>query len=203
MRRRGQRRMKRGEIWFAATPGGDRPVLVLTRDPVTDRIGAVVVAALTRTEAWTGVGTEAAAGPRRGAYRLRGELRQPAYRPARRCAAESRSLPRRAWRKPAAASRPASASSSRFTGPACAASPAIPLTDSISASRYPDYPVLPGVGADLTVCRAQAAPPVPAALPHPTPALQREHAPQGRGTDRPVHARLRWDPRWRRSRRAL
>ena len=41
--------MRRGEIWFAATPGGDRPVLVLTRDPVAERIGAVVVAALTRT----------------------------------------------------------------------------------------------------------------------------------------------------------
>src|SRR5229473_6162469 len=41
--------MKRGEVWFAATPGGDRPVLVLTRDPVAERIGAVVVAALTRT----------------------------------------------------------------------------------------------------------------------------------------------------------
>lgn len=41
--------MKRGEIWFAAVPGGDRPVLVLTRDPVADRIGSVVVAALTRT----------------------------------------------------------------------------------------------------------------------------------------------------------
>lgn len=41
--------MRRGEIWFAATPGGDRPVLVLTRDPVADRIGAIVVAALTRT----------------------------------------------------------------------------------------------------------------------------------------------------------
>ncbi len=40
--------MQRGEIWFAATPGGDRPVLVLTRDPVADRIGWVVVAALTR-----------------------------------------------------------------------------------------------------------------------------------------------------------
>ena len=39
----------RGEIWFAATPGGDRPVLVLTRDPVAERIGSVVVAALTRT----------------------------------------------------------------------------------------------------------------------------------------------------------
>ena len=42
--------MERGEIWFAETPGGDRPVLVLTRDPVADRIGSVVVAALTRTE---------------------------------------------------------------------------------------------------------------------------------------------------------
>ncbi|MBM3696377.1 MAG: type II toxin-antitoxin system PemK/MazF family toxin [Actinobacteria bacterium] len=40
--------MQRGEIWFATTPGGDRPVLVLTRDPVADRIGSVVVAALTR-----------------------------------------------------------------------------------------------------------------------------------------------------------
>src|SRR5215210_1960426 len=42
--------MRQGEIWFAATPGGDRPVLVLTRDPVADRIGSVVVAALTRTK---------------------------------------------------------------------------------------------------------------------------------------------------------
>ncbi len=41
--------MRHGDIWFAATPGGDRPVLVLTRDPVADRIGAPVVAALTRT----------------------------------------------------------------------------------------------------------------------------------------------------------
>jgi len=41
--------MRRGEVWFAETPGGDRPVLVLTRDPVADRIGTVVVAALTRT----------------------------------------------------------------------------------------------------------------------------------------------------------
>ncbi len=41
--------MQRGEIWFAATPGGDRPVLVLTRDPVAERIGSVVVAALTRS----------------------------------------------------------------------------------------------------------------------------------------------------------
>lgn len=41
--------MQRGEVWFAATPGGNRPVLVLTRDPVAERIGSVVVAALTRT----------------------------------------------------------------------------------------------------------------------------------------------------------
>ena len=41
--------MQRGEIWFAATPGGDRPVLILTRDPVADRIGSIVVATLTRT----------------------------------------------------------------------------------------------------------------------------------------------------------
>ena len=41
--------MRRGEIWFAATPGGDRPVLVLTRDPVAERVERVVVAALTRT----------------------------------------------------------------------------------------------------------------------------------------------------------
>jgi mRNA interferase MazF len=42
--------MLRGEIWFAATPGGGRPVLVLTRDPVADRVASVVVAALTRTK---------------------------------------------------------------------------------------------------------------------------------------------------------
>jgi mRNA interferase MazF len=39
----------RGEVWWAAAPGGERPVLVMTRDPVADRIGAVVVAACTRT----------------------------------------------------------------------------------------------------------------------------------------------------------
>ena len=32
------------DVWFAATPGDDRPVLVLTRDPVAARIGSVVVA---------------------------------------------------------------------------------------------------------------------------------------------------------------
>ncbi len=42
--------MRRGEVWFAATPGGDRPVLVLTRDPVAERIDSLVVAALTRTK---------------------------------------------------------------------------------------------------------------------------------------------------------
>jgi mRNA interferase MazF len=42
--------MQRGDIWFAATPGGDRPVLVMTRDPVADRIESIVVAALTRTK---------------------------------------------------------------------------------------------------------------------------------------------------------
>jgi len=41
--------MQRGDVWFAATPDGDRPVLVLTRDPVAGSIGSVVVAALTRT----------------------------------------------------------------------------------------------------------------------------------------------------------
>ena len=43
--------VKRGEVWFADLGGdrGDRPVLVLTRDPVADRIEAVVVAQLTRT----------------------------------------------------------------------------------------------------------------------------------------------------------
>ena len=42
--------MRRGEVWFAEAPGGDRPVLVLTREPLAGRIGAVVVAALTRVE---------------------------------------------------------------------------------------------------------------------------------------------------------
>lgn len=40
--------MRRGEIWFVETGrGGDRPVLVLTRDPVAARINSVVVAQLT------------------------------------------------------------------------------------------------------------------------------------------------------------
>jgi mRNA interferase MazF len=45
----GNARVVRGDVWWATTPGGDRPVLVLTRDPVADRIGAVVGAACTRT----------------------------------------------------------------------------------------------------------------------------------------------------------
>jgi mRNA interferase MazF len=39
----------RGEVWWAETPSGDRPVIVLTRDRVADRIDAVVVVACTRT----------------------------------------------------------------------------------------------------------------------------------------------------------
>jgi hypothetical protein len=34
--------LRRDELWLAGTPGGDRPVLVLTRGPVADRIGALV-----------------------------------------------------------------------------------------------------------------------------------------------------------------
>lgn len=41
--------MNNGEVWFANLPSGDRPVLILTRDPVADRIGSVVVAAISRT----------------------------------------------------------------------------------------------------------------------------------------------------------
>ncbi len=48
-------------MWWAETPGGDRPVVVLTRDPVADRVGAVVVALCTRTV--RGVMSELALGP--------------------------------------------------------------------------------------------------------------------------------------------
>lgn len=54
----------RGEIWWATTPSGDQPVLVLTRDPVADRIGAVVVAACTRTV--RGLTSELPLGPKDG-----------------------------------------------------------------------------------------------------------------------------------------
>jgi mRNA interferase MazF len=56
--------MVRGEVWWASTPGGDRPVLVLTRDPVADRIGAVVVAVCTRTV--RGLSSELPLGPQDG-----------------------------------------------------------------------------------------------------------------------------------------
>jgi mRNA interferase MazF len=56
---------QRGEIWWAATPeGGDRPVLVLTRDPVAGSNRAVVVAALTRTV--RGLSSELPLGPEDG-----------------------------------------------------------------------------------------------------------------------------------------
>jgi mRNA interferase MazF len=54
----------RGQIWWAATPSGDRPVLVLTRDPVADRIEGVVVAACTRTA--RGLTSELSLGPSDG-----------------------------------------------------------------------------------------------------------------------------------------
>jgi mRNA interferase MazF len=50
-------------LW-AAAPGGDRPVPVLTSDPVADRIGAVVVAACTRTV--RGLSSELPLGPEDG-----------------------------------------------------------------------------------------------------------------------------------------
>ena len=56
--------MVRGEVWWASAPGGDRPVLVLTRDPVADRVGAVVVAACTRT--MRGLQSEFPLGPEDG-----------------------------------------------------------------------------------------------------------------------------------------
>ena len=76
--------MQRGEIWFAATPGGDRPVLVLTRDPVAARTGSVVVAALTRHDvARPRVRTGADLGGRRRAKRLRRQFRQHPHRSPR------------------------------------------------------------------------------------------------------------------------
>ena len=56
--------MVRGEVWWAVTPGGDRPVLVLTRDPVADRIGAVGMVACTRTV--RGLTSELPLGPEDG-----------------------------------------------------------------------------------------------------------------------------------------
>lgn len=56
--------MVRGEVWWASTAGGDRPVLVLTRDPVADRVGGVVVVACTRTV--RGLLSELVLGPQDG-----------------------------------------------------------------------------------------------------------------------------------------
>ena len=99
--------MVRGEVWWADTPGGARPVLVLTRDPVADRIGAIVVAACTRTV--RGLSSELPLGPedglpvacvaafdnlhtlRRGAFRERITRLSPA-RMEEACGALSRAL---------------------------------------------------------------------------------------------------------------
>lgn len=51
-------------MWWAAAPGGERPVMVLTRDPVAARVGAVVVVACTRTI--RGLSSELALGPEDG-----------------------------------------------------------------------------------------------------------------------------------------
>ena len=54
----------RGEVWWAATRGGDRPVLVLTRNPVADSASSVVVAACTSTI--RGLESEFLLGPEEG-----------------------------------------------------------------------------------------------------------------------------------------
>lgn len=56
--------MQRGEVWFAATPGGDRPVLVMTRDPVAATIKRVIVAQITSTV--RGLESELELGPEDG-----------------------------------------------------------------------------------------------------------------------------------------
>lgn len=58
--------MKRAEVWWAELPPpvGSRPVVVLTRDAVLERIGAVVVALVTRTV--RGLDTEVVVGRREG-----------------------------------------------------------------------------------------------------------------------------------------
>ncbi|MDH4148647.1 MAG: type II toxin-antitoxin system PemK/MazF family toxin [Acidimicrobiia bacterium] len=49
------------QLWWADTLAGDRPVLVLTRDPVAAVIGKVVVVTLTRTD--RRISTHLAVGP--------------------------------------------------------------------------------------------------------------------------------------------
>ena len=57
--------VRHGDIWFADVPNGKvRPVLILTRDPVADRIGALVVAPITRTDC--GLGSHFPVGPDEG-----------------------------------------------------------------------------------------------------------------------------------------
>lgn len=56
--------MQRGEVWFAKTPGGDRPVVVMTRDPVAERIQRLVVAEVRSDE--RGLVSELVLGPERG-----------------------------------------------------------------------------------------------------------------------------------------
>ena len=74
--------MNKGEIWFAATPGGDRPVLVLTRDPVRGPNRVSGRCSFDANNPWARIGTSADRnrGPR--AKRLRCQLRQPPHRPA-------------------------------------------------------------------------------------------------------------------------
>ncbi len=58
--------MRRGEIWWADLPSpvGSRPVVILTRDAVLDRIESVVVAIVTRTI--RGLPTEVVLGRQQG-----------------------------------------------------------------------------------------------------------------------------------------
>jgi mRNA interferase MazF len=58
--------MRRAEVWWAELPPpvGPRPVVVLTRNAVSDTIGAVVVALVTRTS--RGLSTEVSVGKAEG-----------------------------------------------------------------------------------------------------------------------------------------
>ena len=58
--------MRRAEVWWAELPPpvGPRPVVVLTRNAVSDTIGAVVVALVTRTS--RGLPTEVSVGKGEG-----------------------------------------------------------------------------------------------------------------------------------------
>lgn len=56
--------IRRGDVWFAATPSGDRPVLVLTRDPVVSLLQRIAVAELRSTARQ--VESELELGPKNG-----------------------------------------------------------------------------------------------------------------------------------------